>query len=190
MNATSIQTHQSNILEYLKKNRNEFTSRQILEILSIDLQKGGELFNRLIKMEQIEYNETKETFKYKPKCNARNFKELQERIHTNGLKGVSSKFLNDAYPGVEEDLKQLQTHPSDFDMICLKEDKGKDVFFFSDPTKKVLGGGAELDGDIVSKWKQLTGSKDDDFDKTIRNSNLIRYHFSAQNTSKRSKKDL
>ncbi|EDR25330.1 hypothetical protein EDI_256820 [Entamoeba dispar SAW760] len=186
-----VRTQQSAIVEHLKKNRKEYDIKQILNELGYDVSEGTELFQRLSTMSSsVEYNPTRKTFKYKPKTNATNIEELINIIHDSKFKSVPRSTLDDAYPDVEKDLASMVEHPEKYDIVVVEEGgRSKEIYFFSDPKKRLLHDLPNLDREIVGKWKELSGTKDEDFEKTVKESHLIPYHYSAQNSIKKSRKD-
>lgn len=179
------------VQDLLKQNRGAYTIDQILELKRCDARPGTELNRKLREMDCIEYDEKKQTFKYKPKVRANNIGDIVKIIKDRQFKGVKRTELDDAYPTVEEDLKKLsnEEEAKKYGIIPIKDDgKGKEVYFYYDPSVALWekDDRPTLSQEYISEWKRLDYKPTDpNCQRVVKGSGLIAYHFEGTTSSEK-----
>lgn len=147
-------------LEYLRKNRKEFTIQNIIEELKLDTGIQSKLIENLKNHSKIQHRIVGSTvyFEYNPIYKVRNQTGILEVLEKH-LDGIPYEDLKDSYENSEEDMKQLE----ELGKIFIANYQSKR----SAPTKTVFRGiptefNLVLDNEIRKKWESLVLPKGDD----------------------------
>ena len=188
MQESEVKKDAAFIATRLKETREEFSEERCLS-MGYDVRPGKPLFLQLCQNPSVEYDAERKSFRYKPKRKAKNIQDLVAIIKAANNRGIDMEELNDAYTHVEDDLKELATNPQAYGIIAVKDDKrDKKTVFFNDPTIEFRKDVPKLDKEIISQWKHFNTDRGDDFERVVKDSKYVPYHFDW-NKSKKGKKD-
>jgi hypothetical protein len=151
-------------LEFLSKNRKEFTEKSLLEELKIEKGQGSALIDQLKKHTKISHKQVGNLvfFEYNPKYKVRNSTGILELLESNP-DGLIFDDVKDAYDTAEEDLKVLEEQGKIYVIVWNTKKQIVKIIFAGLPAELTLA----IDPDLKQKWLGITMVRREDLEYQI-----------------------